>query len=203
MKSATTAGWPAKVRRRDGTLVPFDVTRIEAAVARAAREVAYDDPDMPGIVARAVADALRAQASRRVEEIQDFVEARLGEAGLDDVARAYIIYRQRRAELRTAKALLGVRDELKLSLAAVTVLRERYLLRDEQGRPTESTGEMMDRAARCVAAAEDDYRPGSSTQWAERFSTLMRSLEFLPNSPTLMNAGTDLGLLAGVFRSAR
>ena len=32
MKSATTAGWPAKVRRRDGTLVPFDIARIEAAV---------------------------------------------------------------------------------------------------------------------------------------------------------------------------
>ena len=198
MKSATTAGWPAKIRRRDGTLVPFDVKRIEAAVGRAAREVAYNDPDMPVTVARAVADALGPRLAP-VEEIQDFVAARLGEAGLDDVARAYIIYRQRRAELRTAKALLGVRDELKLSLAAVTVLRERYLLRDEQGRPTESTGEMMDRAARCVAAAEDDYQPGSSTQWAERFSTLMRNLDFLPNSPTLMNAGTDLGLLAGCF----
>ena len=131
--------------------MPFDIARIEAAVARAAREVAYDDPDMPATVARAVADALGPRIAP-VEEIQDFIQARLGEAGLDDVARAYIIYRQRRAELRTAKALLGVRDELKLSLAAVTVLRERYLLRDEQGRPTESTGEMMDRAARCVAS---------------------------------------------------
>lgn len=56
------------------------------------------------------------------------------------LARAYIIHRQRRTELRTAKALLGVGDELKLSLPAVTVLRERYLLRDEQGRPAESTG---------------------------------------------------------------
>ncbi|MDY6870993.1 MAG: adenosylcobalamin-dependent ribonucleoside-diphosphate reductase [Actinomycetota bacterium] len=195
MKSAT-ARWPAKVRRRDGTLVPFDVKRIEAAVARAAREVAYNDPDMPVTVAGAVADALGPSIAP-VEQIQDFVEARLGEAGLDDVARAYIIYRRRRTELRTAKTLLGVRDELKLSLAAVTVLRERYLLRDEQGRPTESTGEMMDRAARCVAAAEDQYRPGSSTQWAERFSMVLRNLEFLPNSPTLMNAGTELGLLAG------
>ena len=192
------AGRPAKVRRRDGTLVPFDIARIEDAVARAAREVAYDDPDMPGTVARAVADGLGPDIVP-VEEIQDCVEARLGEAGLDDVARAYIIYRQRRTELRTAKALLGVRDELKLPLAAVTVLRERYLLRDEQGRPTESTGEMMDRAAHCVAAAEDEYRPGSSTQWAEQFATMMRNLEFLPNSPTLMNAGTDLGLLAGCF----
>jgi hypothetical protein len=73
----------------------------------------------------------------------------------------------------------------------VTVLRERYLIRDELA-PVESTGEMMDRAANCVAAAEDGFRRGSSPQWAERFSILLRNLEFLPNSPTLMNAGTDL-----------
>jgi ribonucleoside-diphosphate reductase alpha chain len=127
------------------------------------------------------------------------VEAELNASGFDDVARAYIIYRQRRAELRAAKELLGVRDDLKLSLAAVTVLRERYLRRDQRGRPTESTGQMMDRVANCVAAAEDGYWPGSSGQWVERFATLLRSLEFLPNSPTLMNAGTDLGLLAGCF----
>ncbi len=198
MRSTAAPRWPAKVERRDGTVVPFDVTRIETAVARAAREVANDDPDMPGVVARSVADALGPGVAQ-VEKIQDFVEARLGEAGLDDVARAYIIYRHRHAELRTAKELLGVRDELKLSLAAATVLRERYLLRDEQGALTESTGEMMDRAARCVAAAEDEYQSGSSAQWAERFSALLRNLEFLPNSPTLMNAGTDLGLLSGCF----
>ncbi|ORB87657.1 ribonucleoside-diphosphate reductase, adenosylcobalamin-dependent [Mycobacterium kansasii] len=192
------ARWPAQARRRDGTVVPFDIARIEAAVARAAREVAYDDPDMPATIARAVAETLGPRTAP-VERIQDFVEARLGEAGLDDVARAYIIYRRRRAELRAGKALLGVRDELKLSLAAVTVLRERYLLCDAHGRPIESTGEMMDRAARCVAAAEDEYRTGSSAQWAERFATVLRNLEFLPNSPTLMNAGTDLGLLAGCF----
>lgn len=198
MKTSQQSGWPPKVRRRDGSLVPFDITRIETAVARAAREVGYDDPDMPSTIAAAVADALGRKIAP-VEKIQDLVEARLGEAGLDDVARAYIIYRQRRAELRTAKALLGVRDELKLSLAAVTVLRERYLLRDEHGRPSESTGEMMDRAARCVAAAEEEYQPRSSRLWAERFSTMLRRLEFLPNSPTLMNAGTDLGLLSGCF----
>ena len=189
-------GWPVKVRRRDGTLAPFDIARIEAAVTRAAREVAHDDPDMPAVVARTVADALGPGVAP-VETIQDFVEARLGEAGLDDVARAYIIYRQRHAEVRAAKAMLGVRDELKLSLAAVTVLRERYLLRDDAGQPVESTGEMMDRAARCVAAAEDEYARGAADHWAERFATSMRALEFLPNSPTLMNAGTDLGLLSG------
>lgn len=189
---------PAKVRRRDGTLAPFDLTRIAAAVARAAREVGRDDPGLPDAVAHAVADAL-GPGTPSVEEIQDRIEAVLGESGLDDVARAYIIYRRRRADLRAEKALLGVRDELKLSLAAVTVLKDRYLLRDEQGRPAESTGEMMDRAARCVAAAEENYRAGSSAEWSERFSNLLRSLEFLPNSPTLMNAGTEIGMLAGCF----
>ena len=202
MTSAQVTEWPAKVRRRDGRLVPFDLERIEAAVARAARESGHPDTEVPTTVAKAVADTLAHRHRGRVatvEAIQDLVEAELNASGFDDVARAYIVYRQRRAELRAAKELLGVRDDLKLSLAAVTVLRERYLRRDERGRPTESTGQMMDRVANCVAAAEDGYRPGSSGQWVERFATLLRSLEFLPNSPTLMNAGTDLGLLAGCF----
>ncbi|WP_063050784.1 adenosylcobalamin-dependent ribonucleoside-diphosphate reductase [Nocardia arthritidis] len=189
---------PAKVRRRDGRLVDFDLTRIEAAVARAAREAGRPDSTLAAITARDVAEQLGHKVAT-VEEIQDLVEAQLSATGFDDVARAYIIYRQRRAELRAAKTLLGVRDELKLSLAAVTVLRERYLLRDGRGRPAESTGEMMDRVANHVAAAEDAYRRGSSAHWAERFSGLLRGLEFLPNSPTLMNAGTGLGLLAGCF----
>jgi ribonucleoside-diphosphate reductase alpha chain len=182
--------------------VAFDLTRIEAAVTRAAREAGHTDPSLATTVAKAVANQLARRQRGRVptiEAIQGLVEAQLNAAGFDDVARAYIIYRQRRAELRAAKALLGVRDELKLSLAAVTVLSERYLLRDGRGRPVESTGEMMDRVANSVAAAEDGYRAGSSAQWTERFSALLRSLEFLPNSPTLMNAGTGLGLLAGCF----
>ena len=196
------AEWPASVRRRDGRLVPFDLTRIEVAVARAAREVGHRDPGAPGVLARSVADALARRprgAVPTVEQIQDLVEEQLVTAGLDDVARAYIIYRQQRAELRAAKALIGVRDDLKLGVAAVTVLGERYLIRDDHGRPAESTGEMMDRVANCVAAAEESFRRGSSAMWAERFSGVLCSLEFLPNSPTLMNAGTELGLLSACF----
>jgi len=206
VRRARSAEWPATVRRRDGRLVPFDVTRIEAAIDRAAREAGHRDPAAPGVLAESVADALAGDRRRgprgaipTVEEIQDLVEAQLVAAGLDDVARAYIIYRQQRAELRAAKALIGVRDELKLSVAAVTVLGERYLRRDDHGRPAESTGEMMDRVANCAAAAEERFRRGSSAMWAERFAAVLRGLEFLPNSPTLMNAGTELGLLSACF----
>ena len=194
--------WPTSVRRRDGRVVPFDLARIEVAVARAAHEAGHRDPGAPRVLARSVADALgrrRPGEVATVEEIQDLVEAQLMAAGLDDVARAYIIFRQQRAELRATKALIGVRDELKLSAAAVTVLAERYLLRHDDGRPAESTGEMMDRVANCVAAAEESFRRGSSAMWAEQFSAGLRSLAFLPNSPTLMNAGTELGLLSACF----
>lgn len=189
---------PSRVRHRDGHLVAFDTNRIRTAVARAATEIGHPDPGVADSVAIAVTAALAGSRSTpTVEEIQDLVEAELNSSGYTDIARAYIVYRQRRAELRSAKQLLGVRDELKLSLAAVTVLGERYLLRDERGRPTESTGEMMDRVAEFVAAAEDDYTPGTSARWAAEFAGLLRRLDFLPNSPTLMNAGTPLGLLSG------
>ena len=101
------------------------------------------------------------------------------------------------AAVRRARQHRGVVDDFQLGPGAVAVLAERYLLRDERGRVTESAGEMMDRAAACVAQAEDAWRPGSAGRWAEEFAGAMRRLEFLPNSPTLMNAGTRLGLLSG------
>ena len=180
--------------------MPFDAARIERAVERAAREVGRGEPGLSARVADAVVATLSSRYRGRapeVEEIQDAVEAELTRDGLGDVARAYAEYRRQRSDLRDSKLRLAVRDELKLSLPAVTVLRERYLQRDEQGRPVESTGEMLDRTAHFVAAAEDAYQPGSAQEWAARYSELLRRLDFLPNSPTLMNAGTPIGLLAG------
>ncbi len=122
VRPTRSAEWPASVRRRDGRVVPFDPARIEVAISRAAHEAGHRDPDVPRVLANSVADALAGRPRGgipTVEEIQDLVEAQLQAAGLDDVARAYIIYRQHHAELRAAKALIGVRDELKLSVAAV------------------------------------------------------------------------------------
>lgn len=133
-----------------------------------------------------------------VEEIQDAVEDVLIAAGQPDVAKAYINYRRRHADIRTAKKFLGVEDDLKLPLNALTVLKRRYLGRDEEGEVTETPGQMFRRVARHVAAPEAAY--GSDPAAAEeRFYSVMASREFLPNSPTLMNAGTELGLLSACF----
>ncbi len=61
---------------------------------------------MPATVARAVADALGPRVAS-VEEIQNLVQARLGDAGPEDVARAYVVYRQRRAALRSVAVHSG------------------------------------------------------------------------------------------------
>ncbi|WP_083884085.1 adenosylcobalamin-dependent ribonucleoside-diphosphate reductase [Nocardia higoensis] len=93
----------------------------------------------------------------------------------------------------------AVDDDLGLTPTAIAVLAERCLRRDAAGAICESPGQMMDRVAVHIAAAEDRYLRGSSARWAARYSALLRAREFLPNSPTLMNAGTPFGVLSGCF----
>lgn len=81
-----------------------------------------------------------------------------------------------------------------LSENARIVLEKRYLIRDEEGRVVESPEEMFWRVARCVSSVEPDPE-----LWAGRFYRLLASLDFVPNSPCLMNAGRRLGQLFACF----
>ena len=133
-----------------------------------------------------------------VEDIQDIVERVLIGSGYNDVAKAYILYRQKRSEIREAKCYLGVADDLLLSVNAATVLKKRYLRRDERGLVAETPEEMFERVAAHVSQAEIKYC-GHAKICRCKFLKMMRSLEFLPNSPTLMNAGLPLGQLSACF----
>lgn len=81
---------------------------------------------------------------------------------------------------------------------ALRVLRARYLIKDEHGKVIETPEDMFRRVARTVASAERLYGKDPSP-WEERFLDMMTDLRFLPNSPTLMNAGKDIGQLAACF----
>jgi len=87
---------------------------------------------------------------------------------------------------------------MNLSENARKVLETRYLLRDEQGNIKETPEEMFHRVAAAVASAELLYG-GDSGEWEARFYDAMSGLLFLPNTPTLINAGKDLGQLAACF----
>ncbi len=96
---------------------------------------------------------------------------------------------------------MGLGTELTLSVNAREVVKRRYLLKNELGEVIETPRHMLERVAGAVARAELAY--GTSTDEVRAFERecfrLMRNLEFLPNSPTLMNAGTELGQLAACF----
>jgi len=197
---------PRKVRKRDGSIVRFDRGKIENAIFRAALEVLQEKSRaafVSGVVTDIVLREISAQYAGRqldVESIQDIVERGLMKAGYTEIARSYILYRERRAEIRTAKAVLGLRDDLKLSINAVEVLKKRYLLKDDEQNVVETPGELFRRVARHIAQAEQAFRGSRSVEeMEEKFFSMMRSLEFIPNSPTLMNAGTSLGQLSACF----
>ena len=89
---------------------------------------------------------------------------------------------------------------MSISENARAVLERRYLIRDAEGRPTETVDGLFHRVADAIAAADGILDPGAdTTATAERFYRLMSELDFLPNSPTLMNAGRPLGQLSACF----
>ena len=89
---------------------------------------------------------------------------------------------------------------LTISPNALVVLEKRYLKKDGQGKPVETPEVLFERVAHTVAKADKVFDPEANIEkTAEKFLKLMTSLAFLPNSPTLMNAGRRLGQLAACF----
>ena len=87
-----------------------------------------------------------------------------------------------------------------LSENAMAVLERRYLAKDRTGNTIEDPRGMFLRVARTMAAVEVEYNASADVDnWTRTFYQLVSSLEFVPNSPTLMNAGRELGQLSACF----
>ncbi|MGC8948019.1 MAG: adenosylcobalamin-dependent ribonucleoside-diphosphate reductase [Thermoprotei archaeon] len=274
-----------KVIKRDGRVVDFDSSRIENAIRKAMVSVRkYDETTLHNVVSyvlRMIDERFgESGVYPHVEEIQDIVELALVKHGLYEVAKAYILYRKERENIRKEKMLLLERDYIdevdkSLSLNAIRLLASRYLLRDENGKLIEGPKQMFQRVAALVVIPDilyderifdkngkqeihtfEEFNPvmwkhkiglgknasGYAITWNEyhlermkflydelnaqgkmkvswsqfwdmllkgefdkyynnylKYYNLMVEKKFLPNSPTLFNAGARLGQLSACF----
>ncbi len=196
------------VVKRDGSVVAFDVDKIAAAIRKAIHDVCDSNISEKEMdtrskeYANAVLEKLKKEGDEKlhVEHIQDIVEQALMEKD-QKVAKAYIIYRNKRTELRAYKASLGLQDDLKMPLNSLIVLAARYLLKDENGKAIETPKQLFRRVAHSIASIDKKYNVSDEkiAAFEEEVYNAMVAFEFMPNSPTLMNAGTDLGQLSACF----
>lgn len=191
-ESERDKGMIQKIKKRDGRIVDFDRSKIANAVFKAFIATKNKDGNRAVDIADQVVEIIeeRIPGIPGVEDVQDAVEEVLIRNGYAAVAKAYILYREKRAQLRRAKEFFGVKDELKLTVNAVRVLERRYLLKDDEGNVIETPAELMRRIAKAIALDPESE---------DEFLNMLMNLEFLPNTPTLMNAGTDLGQLSACF----
>ena len=197
---------PQRVQKRDGSIVKFDPEKIRHAIFRAAFEVLQDKTKASPIAERLTGIVIKKLVAvykdklLHVESIQDTIEATLMSEEYSQIAKSYILYRERRSDLRLAKSVLGIKDDLKLPINTMEVLKKRYLLKDDRQNIIETPSGLFRRVASHIAQAEKNFRSAHTPEEVEEiFYRIMSNLEFMPNSPTLMNAGAALGQLSACF----
>lgn len=187
-----------KIRKRSGTTVPFDKEKIISALCKAAQAAGKESVEVIKGLAERVTERSNQQLTGipSVEDIQDITEKVLIENNHAKTAKAYIIYRQERAQIRKQKeALIGTHVDKDISINTLTVLKERFLQEDNNKNIIETPDDMFKRVAKDIAQAEKNYKDGNQEQKEKEFYEMMKEYYFLPNSPTLMNAGTRSPLL--------
>jgi len=170
----------------DLSLYEWDDRRFSESVAR---QFALGE-DAALEISRFMKNAIEKMAIQKITPplLDEMLRAKLKEQGIETEAQL---------SLDTS---MFTRNGIALSKNARTVLERRYLRKDDTGRVVEGPGRMFSRVARHIAQAETLYDDAADVTGHENtFYELLTSLRFLPNSPTLMNAGRSLGQLAACF----
>ncbi len=159
---------PKTVIKRDGREVPFDVERIKVSIKKAMYAKNKYDPnslsDVVNEVISSVEHIFDGTRTPTVEEIQDIIEVSLMRKGLFDVAKTYILYREKKREIREEKMKILNKDHLdevdkKFPVNSLRLLAARYLIKDENGLPVESPKQLFQRVSVAMALPEVFYDP--------------------------------------------
>ncbi|HRY76563.1 MAG TPA: adenosylcobalamin-dependent ribonucleoside-diphosphate reductase [Candidatus Paceibacterota bacterium] len=147
-----------KIKKRDGRVVVFDSSKITEAIFKAAESVGKADyplaKSLMEEVLRRLGKKLKIQRGYipSIEEIQDTVEQVLIDRHQAEAAKAYILYRQKRSEIRKEKAQILNKETIdevdkRFDLNALRVLASRYLRKDTHGNVVESPKELFTRVS--------------------------------------------------------
>jgi len=181
----------SEIKKRDGRIVRFEQQKITDAIHKALVASGYDSKKAK-YLSNIVVNILSKRFAERipnVEDVQNIVIEVLKKNGFERVAEEYSNYRKKKEEIRQLKKTFGI-DEPKLTVNALEVLRKRYLLKNEKGEIIETPAQMFKRVAKTIAEVDKKYGDDAKKS-EEEFFSIMSKLEFLPNSPTLFNAGTE------------
>ena len=195
-----------KVIKKNGLEEPFSLTKLENSIVKALKCANID----PNEASKVVSEVLETLETRSLEEfttreISDVVELVMVQRAVKnpiwlEAAKCYALARIYKDVGRDPSKISEV--DLALSFNAIKLLESRYLLRDPKTRRIAETPEdMFRRVAYAIASVEKNYGKTAKEveEIAEQFFKLMVEFKFLPNSPTLMNAGTKLGQLSACF----
>jgi len=183
--------------RKSARARSIDQNRIVKAVFAAGEAMGITDRGMLEKFTEQVVERLR--LTQPLPGMEKFVAQQIKQSVSESQLQAAI------SEILTAdefspQARGQVVSGIKLSQNALRVLEKRYLMKDKEGKVIETPRALFRRVAKHIAKAELIYDAKADVSfWEKIFYKVVADLEFLPNSPTLMNAGRELGQLSACF----
>jgi ribonucleoside-diphosphate reductase alpha chain len=192
------------LRKRDGRLQAFNKAKLVKAVQQSFHVARTGNGYASRQIVNRVEDRLKQTYKNIIpstEDVLHLVHEELMEKGFIDVANAYILYFQSTSKRERIKEFFGVRDDLRLGMNAMWLLADRYLQRNNKGAIVETPSQLLRRVARAIARVDKRYGKTAKdlAHTQEWFYDIMANKAFLPNTPTLMNAGLPKGQLAACF----
>ena len=178
------------VKKRSGELKSFDAHNLRISILHAMKDVSHKD-ESEKVLNHILNKLSNYKLIFSTSDLRDLVEDSLLELNLKPVAKSYATFKKFNLEL---KEFLKIPSS-NLSHNALIVLSQRYLKRNKSGKIVENPEQLFHRVANHVASAE---KKPLQKKYSEEFYKLLSSLDFLPNTPCLANAGT-LNQLAACF----